>query len=168
MLRMTEKEILARDNMHMFQYSLNIAGIKTMDFGVVFLLCIAVVIYPFTHFDPPIWMAAPVVLAAGAFIVLFFSQKWRRFAKKAFVAYDEEYLFVCNGESDAAAISWDALTLDNTGLKDPKAGSNLLLTIENNKIPLRLYTSIVCIHEFETILYTVLEHIQKNEKKGSA
>ncbi|MBQ1924632.1 MAG: hypothetical protein II180_00770 [Proteobacteria bacterium] len=164
MLRMTEKEILSRDNMHMFQYSLNVAGIKTMDFGVVFLLCLAVLIYPFTHFDPPAWMAAPIVLALIAITVLIYSQKWRRFAKKAFVAYDNEYLFVCNGESQAHAISWDALDLDNTGLKDPKAGANLMLSLEGKKIPLRLYTGIVCIREFETVLYTMLEHIQKNEK----
>ncbi|MBR4986101.1 MAG: hypothetical protein IKY83_10220 [Proteobacteria bacterium] len=164
MLRMTEKEIVSRDNLHLYQYSINVAGIKAMDFGVVFLLCLALIVYPMTKFDPPIWLAVPIVLACIALTVLFFAQKWRRFTQKAFVAFDDEYLFICNGEPKAAAIPWDVLTLENTGLKDPKAGANLMLAIDGQKIPLRLFTGIVCIREFETVLYAILEHIQKNAK----
>lgn len=163
--RMTEREVFAREDIHIFQYTTNIGGLKIMEFGALFLLVIAVLIYPFTHFDPPIWMIAPVILTAASFILFGISFKWRKFARKAYVAYDDEYLFIGNEPEKTACIPWESLDVHNTGLDQPKAGADLIIKLEGEEVELRLFTNVVCIPQFETILRTILQHIQNNQKK---
>ena len=164
MQKMTEKEVYSRNDIHIFHYQLNLSGIKVMEFGAIFLLVIAVVIYPFTHFDPPAWKIAPLILTPIAIFLFAVTQHWRRFAKKAFVAYDEECLFVGNDPKAVDCIPWSKIDVKNSGLADPNAGANILMKIEGSDIRLRLFTNFVCIPEFQTVLYTILTHINDNEK----
>ena len=87
----TQKEVFARDDVHIFNYALNTAGIKALEFGALFIIAIGVAIYPATHFDPPAWMIVPIVLSIAGILALAVGQYWRGFVKKALIAYDDEY-----------------------------------------------------------------------------
>ncbi len=165
---MTEKEVYSRNDIHIFHYSINAAGMKVIEFGAIFLLVIAVLIYPFTHFDPPAWKIVPLVLAPIAIVLFAVAQHWRRFAKRAFIAYDDEFLFVGNNPNAVDAIPWSKLNIKNSGLADPNAGANILMQFEDSKVRLRLFTPLVCIPDFQTVLYTILTHINENEKANKS
>ncbi len=165
---MTEKEVVIRNDIHIFHYSINASGMKVIEFGAIFLLVIAVIVYPFTHFDPPAWKIVPLILSPIAIVLFGMAQHWRRFAKKAFLAYDDEFLFVGNNPGAVDCIPWAKLNVKNSGLADPNAGANILMNIEGNKIRLRLFTPLVCIPDFQTVLYTILTHINENEKANKS
>lgn len=160
---MSLKEILARDNVHTFQYSMNMAGVKSLEFCALFLLVVGVSVYPFTHFDPPAWMIMPIVVGIGAIAVFLVAQFWRSFAKSAFVAYDDEFLFVGDRHENAVCIPWNVVDVHNTGLAEPGKGADLKMNFDGEKVRLILFSPIVCIPQFETVLHTILEHIKDNQ-----
>lgn len=166
--RLTQKEVFARDDIHIFQYSTNMNGLKMMDFGALFLLAVGAAIYPLTHFDPAIWMAVPVVMAVFGFTLFGISWHWRRYAKTAYVAYDDEYLIVANDPESAVCIPWSELTLENSGLADPNAGADIRIHVQDETVQLRLFTNLVCIPQFQTVLYTILDHIKQNQGEASS
>lgn len=168
--KMSQKEIMARDDIHIFSYILNITGVRTLEFGALFLFCMAVLVYPTTHFDPPVWMAVPVVLSVLGIAALSYAQYWRIFAKKAILAYDDEFLFVGSNPNCVACVPWEKLDIENSGLADPRSGANTLIQLDGEKVSLKLYTNFVCIPQFENVLFTILTHIKENtapEKKKS-
>ena len=160
--RMTQKEVMARDDIHSYSYVLNTTGVKTLEFGALFLICMAVAVYPATHFDPVYWMIAPVILSMAGIVALAVAQFWRGFAKKAILAYDDEFLFVGEDTNKVACIPWKMLDIHNSGLADPKQGASMVMKLDGERIPVRLYTNFVCIPQFENILYTILSHIKEN------
>lgn len=165
MKRLSQKEIFARDNVHIYSYSLNQKGIRLMEMGSLFLFVIAASIYPFTHFEPRAWMIAPVILTIAGFILLVVAQKWRRFAQQAFLAYDDTFLFIGNNPNAAICIPWEKLTVKSSGLANENSGANLKMIIDDEPVNVRLFTNAVCIPEFEAVLYTILTHVKTNELK---
>ena len=137
-------------------------GLKMMEFGALFLLAVGVAVYPFTHFDPPAWMAVPIVMAVLAIALFANAWRWRRYANQAYVAYDDEFLIVANEPEAAVCIPWGVLTIENSGLSAPNAGADILMHIDGEEVRLRLFTHVVCIPQFQTVLYTILDHIKKN------
>ena len=137
-------------------------GLKMMEFGALFLLAIGVAIYPFTHFDPPAWMAVPIVMAILAILLFANAWKWRSYAKKAYVAYDDECLIVANDPEAAVCIPWNVLTVQNSGLSAPGSGADIEMHIDGEAVRLRLFTNVVCIPQYQTVLYVILDHIKKN------
>lgn len=163
---LTQEEVVQRDNIHIFTYTLNVTALKMLDFGALFLLMMAACVYPFTHFDPVGWMIAPVILGVGAVISLIVAQYWRKYAQKAFLAYDDEYFFVGSGADKVSCVPWDKLDIHNSGLAAPGKGANFVINIDGDKVPVRLFSTVVCIPQFETVLRTILKHIQANEKEA--
>ncbi len=166
--RMTQKEVFARDDIHVFEYAVNDLGIRIMEFGSLFLLVLAAMIYPLTHFEPQFWMIAPIVLLVAAVGLYIAARYWRSYAKKAVLAYDDEFLFVGNDPKAVACIPWEIVDVHNTGLAKPKSGADLKMCFDGEKVRLRLFTTVVCIPQFETVLYTILNHVNENQKKGKA
>ena len=161
----SQEEILAKGNVQVFHYSTNTLGLKVMEFGALFLLVMACIVYPFTHFDPKAWMIAPIVLAAASLFIFGKAQKWRRFARTAIVAYDDEFLYIGDNPKKTACIPWNVLDVHNTGLDKEGAGADLMMYIDGEPVRLILFTNVVCIPEFETVLRTMLEHIKENQNK---
>ena len=167
----TQKDVLETDGIAVFQYSLNRRAINMFEVGAFFLLIIAALIYPVTHFEPRQWMAAPIVLAVLAVAAFFTAQKWRHFVQNEFVAWDADNFYVTQGRKGVAVIPWKVLTLDNTGLKDPNAGAILNILIGPNEplVQLRLASGFIIIEKFQNVLATILTHIKENierEKKN--
>ena len=106
-----------------------------------------------------------IVLSITAMIALSVAQYWRSFAKKALLAYDDEFLFVGNDPNRIVCIPWEKLTLQNSGLAEPGKGANIRMNIDGENVPVRLYTPVVCIPQFETVLHTILTHIKTNSGK---
>lgn len=168
MKTITHQDVISRDNIHIYEYAININGIRSLEFCAIFLFAIAALIYPFTDFDPWYWAIVPIVLGIAGIFVLIITQYWRIFAKKAFLAYDDEFLFVSNDRNKAYAIPWNVLDVKNSGLADPKSGANLKMSIDGETVRVRLFTPFVCIPKFDVCLATILTHIQENEKKKNA
>ena len=163
--KITQKDVVGRDDIHIFSYVLNSSGVKALEFGALFLLLIAVLVYPATHFESIAWMIVTVVLSLVAMIALSVAQYWRTFAKKALLAYDDEFLFVGNDPNRIVCIPWNILNIQNSGLAEPGKGANIVMNLEGEKVTVRLYTNVVCIPQFETILQTILTHIKENAQK---
>lgn len=162
----SQEEIMAKGDVQVFHYSTNTLGLKVMEFGALFLLVMACIVYPFTHFEPKVWMIAPIVFAAASIYIFGKAQKWRRFARTAIVAYDNEYLYIGANPKETSCIPWNVLDVHNTGLDKEGAGADLMMHIEGKSIRLILFTNVVCIPEFETVLRTMLEHIKENQDKN--
>lgn len=165
---LTHQEVIQRDDIHIFTYSLNSMGLKILDFGALFLLLIAAAVYPFTNFDPVYWMIAPVIFGIGGIAALVTAHYWRSYARKAFLAYDDEYLFVGYNANKVSCVPWTALDIHNSGLAAPGKGANFVIQLEGEKIPVRLFHPLVCIPQFETVLRTILKHIKINEEQNKA
>ena len=163
--RKTQKEVFERDDIHIHQYTLNPSGVRMMEFGALFVFAIAVIIYPMTHFDPWYWMIPPIILSVFGIVLLIAAQYWRSFVKNAFIAYDDEYLFVTDDRNQARVIPWNKLDLQNTGLAAPGKGADLVFNIDGEKFPVRLFTPIVCIPQFQAVLSAILTHIKENSGK---
>lgn len=163
LVKKTQEEILSEEDVQVFHYSTNTLGLKVMEFGALFLLVMACLIYPFTHFDPKAWMIAPIILAVASIVIFGKAQKWRRFARTAIIAYDDEYLYIGHNPKETACIPWNVLDVHNTGLDKKGAGADLTMNIEGESVRLILFTNVVCIPEFESVLRTILEHIKENQ-----
>lgn len=163
-----KKSVLLRDQLTVYDYSLNIKAIKMFELGAFFLLAIAALVYPITGFDPPLWAVAPIVLGILATAVFSFTQYWRAFAKKAFVAYDKDELFITTGGNRAMCIAWKDLDIDNSGLSNPESGGILLMKLGTKTIKLRLFSAFVCIPRFEEVLKVMLQNIKKNHEAKEA
>ena len=164
--RKTQKEVFERDDIHIFQYTLNPTGVRMMEFGSLFLFTIAVLIYPMTHFEPRFWMIPPIILAALGIYLLIVAQYWRAFAKSGFIAYDKDYLFISDDKNKARMIPWNILDLQNTGLAAPGKGADLKFNIDGEKFPVRLFSPVVCIPQFKEVLSAILPHIKDNTKSS--
>lgn len=164
----SHQDVVARDNIRIFEYALNSAGIKTLEFGAFFLFAVAALVYPLTHFDPWGWMIVPAVLGIAGIGLVIAAQYWRIFAKNAFIAFDDDYFFVSNDKNRAAAIPWTEIGIESAGLKDPKAGANFKMHIGNQTVRVRLFTPFVCIPRFDSVLAVILTHIKENEDNRKA
>lgn len=165
---LTQPEVVQRDDIHIFTYCVNTTALKMLDFGALFMMLMAAAVYPFTHFDPMAWMIAPIVLTIAAIISLVTAQYWRNYAKKAFLAYDDEYFFVGYHTDKVNCIPWNKLNIQNSGLAAPGKGANFVITIDDTKVPVVLFSTLVGIPQFETVLRTILTHIQANAEKSSS
>ena len=115
-----------------------------------------------THFDPWYWMIPPIILSVLGIVLIIAAQYWRSFVKNAFIAYDNDYLFVTDDRNKARMIPWKILDLHNTGLAAPGKGADLVFNIDGEKFPVRLFTPIVCIPQFQAVLSAILTHIKEN------
>lgn len=167
MKTLTRKEVYTRDNIHIYEYVLS-PGVRMLEFGAFFLFVIAVSVYPFTHFDPKIWMIAPIILSIGGIAALSVAQYWRSFAKKAYIAYDDAFLIVGYRPEKALCIPWEKLNVQSAGLSDEKAGMDLRMQIDEEIVHLRLFTNFVCIPDFQNVLCTILTHVRENEQKAKS
>ena len=161
----SSKDIRSNKEIAAFHYILNLRAVKMFEFGAIFLVLVAALIYPTTHFEPRLWMIAPVALAIAAVAAFFTAQKWRRFSVTEFLGWDEKFFYVSQG-AKTAKIPWNMLTLENTGLKDPNSGSVLNIQIDDDSpVQLRLVTGFVMIDQFQLVLKTILTHIKENQER---
>lgn len=161
---LTYQDVTSRDNIQVFDYVLNTSGIKSLEFGAFFLFVIAASIYPATMFEPWAWLVVSIVLGIAGIAILAFAQYWRIFAKRAVLAYDDVHLFVGSDKRRIRAIPWSSLDIESAGLKDPKSGADLKMTLGNTSVRVRLFTPFVCIPHFDNVLAVILTHIQENAK----
>jgi len=160
------KTVLERKDLSVFRYDLNVRAVKLFEVGSLFLLGLAALVYPLTHFEPRQWIVAPVVLGALGMAMFCVSQYWRAFAKHAFVAFDRDHLYVATHSRRAHAMAWRDFDLDNSGLKAPDAEGILTMRFGSQRIKLYLVGGFVHIPQFQTILGTLLSHIRDNLKSN--
>jgi len=159
----TRKELFETDGITVFTYNLNLRAVKMFEFGSLCLLVVAAFIYPMTHFEPREWMVVPILLAIAAIAAYATSQRWRYFIKNEYLGWDETNLYVTQGSKGCAVIPWNALTLENSGLKDPNSGSVINIHLPNEPlIQLRLVTGFVIVSNFQNVLAAILLHIKQN------
>ncbi len=161
---LTFRDIAKRENVKTCDYVLNTNGIRSLEFGAFFLFVIAAGIYPATQFDPWGWIIVSVVFAMAGIAILIIAQYWRLFAKRAILAYDNANLYVGNDRNHIRSIPWASLDVESAGLKDPKSGADLKMTIDGESVRVRLFTAFVCIPHFDEVLAVILTHIQENAK----
>ena len=77
---------------------------------------------------------------------------------------DDVHLFVGSDKRRIRAIPWSSLDIESAGLKDPKSGADLKMTLGNTSVRVRLFTPFVCIPHFDNVLAVILTHIQENAK----
>ena len=164
--RLPKEEVFARDDIHIFTYVPNMAGIRAIEFGALFVFVIAVLVYPMTHFEPRAWMIMPMILVPIGIALLVFAQYWRRFVRDAFLTYDDKNFYVGSDPRRTVVVPWHIMTLKSTGLSDPKAGANLRMTCGQESVRVRLFTNVVCIPQFDALLYTILVHVKENESSA--
>ncbi|MFA5625623.1 MAG: hypothetical protein WC966_11310 [Bradymonadales bacterium] len=158
-------ELTKQDNIEKFDYTPNLNGMRFLEFLALFFCMIAALVYPVTYFDPRPWMIAPIVLGGAAIALFSVVQYWRRYAKKSYVAYDDDYLYVVN-MGRATRIAWERLNLENSGIAKTKERAGVFtLQIDDKKLILRLFSSFVWLAKFQDVLGTMLTHIQKNENR---
>ena len=116
------------------------------------------------QFDPWGWIIVSVVFAMAGIAILIIAQYWRLFAKRAILAYDNANLYVGNDRNHIRSIPWASLDVESAGLKDPKSGADLKMTIDGESVRVRLFTAFVCIPHFDEVLAVILTHIQENAK----
>ena len=166
----SRKEVFETDGVAIFSYSLNQRAVKMFEFGAFFLLIVAMLIAFITHFEPRQWMAAALALSLAATAAFCTAKYWRTFATTEFVGWDQDNFYVTQGRKGVAVIPWNVLDLNNTGLKDPTAGSvlNIHISPDDPIIKLRLVAGFIIVQKFQTVLATILTHIKQNmERNGT-
>lgn len=166
----TAKDVNAIEGVSIFRFSLNLRAIKMFEFGSACLCVMGVLIYPLTHYEPRQWMAATVALAIMAVVTFATAWRWRKFVCTEFVGWDADNFYVSQGNKGVAVIPWNAMTLENTGLKNPDSGSvlNVCLAPGEPIVALRLVTGFIIVDNFKNVLATILTHIKENMDREKA
>jgi hypothetical protein len=153
-----------RGDLTLLTYAVNRPGMAFLRVCAALLLLGVGGLYAWTGLTRAHWVAAAVMLAAGALYLLGLTVYWGRVARASLLAFDAESLFVVDAQR-VTQIPWAALTHQSAGFGDSEQDAptgKLSMHISGQPITLRLFNAFIWLDDYPTFLVELLTQLKRN------